>query len=61
LVLKVNVEGTVGPDAFIRLAPAIPTVANVITVHHQFDALTASTAGHLPFTVYDKYLVEIDK
>jgi hypothetical protein len=51
----------VGPDAFIRLAPAILTVANVITVHHQFDALTASTSGHLPFTLYDKYLVEIDK
>jgi hypothetical protein len=60
-VAKVNVESTVGPDAFIRLAPAIPTVANVITVHHQFDALTASTGGHLPFTVYDKYLVEIDQ
>ncbi|CAK9865638.1 unnamed protein product [Sphagnum jensenii] len=59
--MMVNVESTVGPDAFIRLAPAIPTVANVITVHHQFDALTASTAGYLPFTVYDKYLVEIDK
>ncbi len=50
-----------GLDAFVRLAPAIPTVADAITVHGQFDALTASTASHLPFTIYDKYLTEIDK
>jgi len=60
-VAKVNVESTVGLDAFVRLAPAIPTVADAITVHCQFDALTASTASHLPFTIYDKYLTEIDK
>jgi hypothetical protein len=59
--MMVNVESTVGVDAFVRLAPAIPTVADAITVHCQFDALTASTASHLPFTIYDKYLTEIDK
>ncbi|KAH9549660.1 hypothetical protein CY35_10G031100 [Sphagnum magellanicum] len=59
--MMVNVESTVGLDAFVRLAPAIPTVADAITVHCQFDALTASTASHLPFAIYDKYLTEIDK
>jgi len=37
-VLKVDVESTIGPDAFARLAPAIPTVADAITVHSQFEA-----------------------
>lgn len=54
-------ETTVGPDAFARLAPAIPTVADAITVHSQFEALTASTGGRLPFPIYDKYVAELDK
>jgi hypothetical protein len=60
-VLKVDVESTIGPDAFARLAPAIPTVADAITVHSQFEALTASTGGRLPFPIYDKYIEKLDK
>jgi len=51
----------VGLDAFSRLMPAIPTVADAITVQGQFEALTTSTGGRLPFPLYDKYLGELDK
>lgn len=54
-------ESTVGPEAFARLAPALPTVADAITVHSQFEALTASTGGRLPFAIYDKYIEKLDK
>jgi hypothetical protein len=59
--MQVDVESTIGPDAFARLAPAIPTVADAITVYSQFEALTASTGGRLPFPIYDKYVAELDK
>lgn len=59
--MQVDVESTVGLDAFARIAPAIPTVADAITVHSQFEALTATTGGRLPFPIYDKYVSELDK
>jgi hypothetical protein len=59
--LQVDVDSTVGLDAFSRLMPAIPTVADAITVQGQFEALTTSTGGRLPFPLYDKYLGELDK
>lgn len=45
----------------MRLGPAIAGVADPVSVHSQFDALTAATGGRLQFTVYDKYLGEVDK
>ena len=54
-------ETTVGLDAFARLAPAIPVLADLVTVHPQWEALTNSTGGRLPYAVYDKYLGELDK
>lgn len=59
--IKVDVESAVGKQAFVRLGPAISGVADPVTVHSQFDALTASTGGSLPFSVYEKYLGELDK
>ncbi|GLJ11169.1 hypothetical protein SUGI_0145240 [Cryptomeria japonica] len=60
-LLKVDIENYVGPEAFERLAPAIPTVADVITAHNLFDVLTSSTRGRLPFPIYDKYLAGVEK
>ncbi|XP_024370219.1 uncharacterized protein [Physcomitrium patens] len=60
-VLKVDVESTIGPDSFARIAPAIPSVADAITVHSQFESLTASSGNRLPFATYDKYLEKLDK
>ncbi|KAH9305402.1 hypothetical protein KI387_009806, partial [Taxus chinensis] len=60
-LLKVDIENSVGPEAFERLGPAIPTVADVITARNLFDVLTASTRGRLPFLIYDKYLAGVEK
>ncbi len=54
-------ETAVRLEAFARIAPAIPVLADIITVHPQWEALTNTTGGLLPFPVYDKYLSELDK
>lgn len=54
-------EHTVGEDAFARIAPAIPAVADIVTVHPEFEALTATTGGLLPYQLYDRFLTELDK
>jgi len=56
-----EVETAVRLEAFARIAPAIPVLADIITVHPQWEALTNTTGGLLPFPVYDKYLSELDK
>ncbi|MQM06453.1 hypothetical protein Taro_039274 [Colocasia esculenta] len=60
-VLKVDTESTVGMEAFCRIAPAIAVVADVVTSSNIFDVLTSSTAGRLSFSIYDKYLVALDR
>ncbi|XP_010926033.1 uncharacterized protein [Elaeis guineensis] len=60
-LVKVDKESTVGVEAFSRIAPAIPTIADVVTCFNLFDVLTTSTAGQLPFAIYDKYLGALDR
>lgn len=60
-LLKVDTENSVGSEAFARLAPAIPTIADMITASNLFDVLTASNRGRLPFLIYDKYLGGLEK
>jgi hypothetical protein len=57
----VDTERTIGKDAFVRLGPAIAGIADPVTVHAQYDALASSNGGRLPFSVYDKYLGELEK
>lgn len=52
---------TVGSQAFGRIASACPAIADPITVHNLFDALSSSTNGKLHFIVYDKYIGSLDK
>lgn len=59
--LKVDKDSTVGMEAFSRIAPAIPTIADVITCSNLFDVLTTSTGGRLSYVVYDKYLGGLDR
>ncbi|KAL2624328.1 hypothetical protein R1flu_008573 [Riccia fluitans] len=59
--MLVEVESTVGSEAFARVAPAIPLVADIISVHQQFDSLTSGTGGRLPYPIFEKYLSELDK
>ncbi|KAF6150693.1 hypothetical protein GIB67_020776 [Kingdonia uniflora] len=60
-VTKVDGKKTVGPEAFARIAPACVCVADIITVHNLFDALTSSSGGQLHYLIYDKYLGSLDK
>lgn len=61
MALQVDNEKTVGPEAFARIAPACAAVADIITVHNLFGALTSSSGYRLHFLVYDKYLRSLDK
>ncbi|XP_015942193.1 uncharacterized protein LOC107467577 [Arachis duranensis] len=61
MALQVDDEKTVGLEAFSRIAPACVTVADIITVHNLFSALTVSSENRLHFLVYDKYLRFLDK
>ncbi|KAK7270068.1 hypothetical protein RIF29_22957 [Crotalaria pallida] len=61
MALQVDDNKTVGLEAFSRIAPVCVTIADIITVHNLFDALTASSAHRLHFLVYDKYLRYLDK
>jgi hypothetical protein len=60
-LIQVGVESSVGVDAFARLAPAVPLIADVVTANFLFETLTASTVGRLPFPLYDKFVKELDK
>ncbi|XP_006650285.1 uncharacterized protein LOC102700605 [Oryza brachyantha] len=61
LTVKVEVDSTVSLEAFSRIAPAIPTIADVVTFSNLFDVLSSSSGGRLTFPVYDKYLTGLDR
>ncbi|PKA63529.1 hypothetical protein AXF42_Ash005424 [Apostasia shenzhenica] len=58
---KVNKDSTVGLDAFTRIAPAIPIIADVITCSNIFDVLANPSSRRLSFSVYEKYLGGLDR
>ncbi|WOL09829.1 hypothetical protein Cni_G18582 [Canna indica] len=58
---RVDYKKTVGLSAFARIAPACPVIADSITVHNLFDALTCSTSGQMCFFTYKKYLKSLQK
>uniref|UniRef100_A0A7N0TMW6 Uncharacterized protein n=2 Tax=Kalanchoe fedtschenkoi TaxID=63787 RepID=A0A7N0TMW6_KALFE len=57
----VDEDATVGLEAFSRIAPAVPIIANVIISENLFEVLTSSTGGRLAFTVYEKYLNALER
>ncbi|KAH7856891.1 hypothetical protein Vadar_006637 [Vaccinium darrowii] len=59
--VQVDDKKTVGPEAFARIAPACAVIADIITVHNLFDALTHSSSHRLHFLIYDKYLRMLSK
>ncbi|XP_010246679.1 PREDICTED: uncharacterized protein LOC104589907 isoform X2 [Nelumbo nucifera] len=61
MAVQVDDKKTVGPEAFARIAPACAAVADIITVHNLFEALTSSSGGQLHFFIYNKYLGSLDK
>ncbi|XP_047162972.1 uncharacterized protein LOC124832737 [Vigna umbellata] len=61
MALQVDGKKTVGQEAFSRIAPVCVSIADVVTVHNLFHALTSTSAHRLHFLVYDKYLRSLDK
>ncbi|WVZ15735.1 hypothetical protein V8G54_013301 [Vigna mungo] len=61
LTSKVDEEVSVGLEAFCRIAPSIPIIADVIISENLFEALCSSTDGRLQFPIYDKYLSGLER
>ncbi|XP_062158305.1 uncharacterized protein LOC133865834 [Alnus glutinosa] len=61
MAVQVDDKKTVGREAFARIAPVSAAVADIITIHNLFDALTSSSGHRLHFLVYDKYIRSLDK
>lgn len=61
MLLQVDEDISVGVDAFSRIAPAIPIIADVIISENLFEVLVASTEGRLYYVVYDKYLTGLER
>ncbi|XP_061357586.1 uncharacterized protein LOC133301888 isoform X3 [Gastrolobium bilobum] len=61
MLKKVDEDVSVGLEAFCRIAPAIPIIANVIISENLFEVLSSSTGGRLQFPMYDKYLSSLER
>ncbi|KAH1086087.1 hypothetical protein GmHk_07G018859 [Glycine max] len=58
---NVDEDISVGLEAFCRIAPSIPIIANVIISENLFEVLSSSTGGRLQFPIYDKYLTGLER
>ncbi|KDP20129.1 hypothetical protein JCGZ_05898 [Jatropha curcas] len=59
--VNVDEDLMVGLESFLRIAPAIPIIANVVISENLFEVLTMSTDGRLQFSIYDKYLSGLER
>ncbi|CAN8321063.1 unnamed protein product [Cochlearia groenlandica] len=61
-LLNVDENPTVGLEAFSRIAPSVPVIADVIICDNLFGVLTSSSNSvRLHFSVYDKYLYGLER
>ncbi|KAG5233970.1 DUF639 domain-containing protein [Salix suchowensis] len=60
-LLNADEDLTVGLEAFSRIAPAVPIIANVIISENLFEVLTVGTDGRLQFSIYEKYLIGLER
>ncbi|CAN6584903.1 unnamed protein product [Malus baccata var. baccata] len=60
-LLNLDEDLSVGVEAFSRIAPAVPIIANVITSENIFKVLASSSDGRLQFFTYDKYLSGLER
>ncbi|XP_027359440.1 uncharacterized protein LOC113868072 isoform X2 [Abrus precatorius] len=60
-LINVDEDVSVSLEAFCRIAPAIPIIANVIISEYLFEVLSSSTGGRLQFPIYDKYLTGLER
>ncbi|KAK4280800.1 hypothetical protein QN277_012374 [Acacia crassicarpa] len=61
LLNKVDEDVSVGSEAFCRIAPAVPIIANIIISENLFAVLSLATGGRLQFSTYDKYLNGLER
>ncbi|KAJ3689255.1 hypothetical protein LUZ61_018419 [Rhynchospora tenuis] len=59
--IQVDGKKTVSSEAFARIAPACPIIADPITVNNLFESLTSYCGGRLHFLIYDKYIKYLEK
>ncbi|XP_059661653.1 uncharacterized protein LOC132307805 [Cornus florida] len=59
--VNMDEDVSVGVEAFSRIAPAVPIIANVIISDNLFEVLAASTGGRLQFSIYEKYLSGLER
>ncbi|KAL2934096.1 Lysophospholipase nte1 [Bienertia sinuspersici] len=60
-LLTVDDDAAAGLEAFSRVAPAVPIIANVVISKNLFQVLTASTGGRLQYSIYEKYLIGLER
>lgn len=61
LVMQVDEDVSVGVEAFSRIAPAVPLIANIVVSENLFQVLTDSTGGRLHFFVFEKYITGLER
>ncbi|KVI04412.1 Protein of unknown function DUF639 [Cynara cardunculus var. scolymus] len=61
LAWEIDEDATVGIEAFSRIVPAVPIIADVIISDYIFEFLTASTGGRLQFSTFEKYLSGLER
>lgn len=54
-------DATAGLEAFSRIASAVPIISNAIVTDSIFGVLASSTGDRLLFSVYDKYLTNLER
>ncbi|KAK8340589.1 hypothetical protein V6Z11_A08G110400 [Gossypium hirsutum] len=60
-LINLDDDLSIGIEAFSRIAPAVPIIANVIICENLFEVLTISTGGRLHFSLYEKYLNGLER
>ncbi|GAY53404.1 hypothetical protein CUMW_149000, partial [Citrus unshiu] len=60
-LLNVDGDATVGMEAFSRIAPAVPIIANVVISENLFEVLTSSTGGRLQYSIFNKYITGLER
>lgn len=59
--MDIDEDASVGLEAFSRIAPAVPVIADVVISDYIFEFLTSSTEGRLHFSMYEKYLSGLER
>ncbi|KAD6454119.1 hypothetical protein R6Q59_015913 [Mikania micrantha] len=59
--MNIDEDASVGIDAFSRIAPAVPLIADVVVSDYIFEFLTASTGGRLHISTFEKYFAGLER